>query len=179
MIDIVVRLLTNWAAQTAEHGVNAIAASLPRKNFGTAVDDKAPPHIAFFADSDDSGTARELDPPVVPALVFWGDADASVPRSSGLYTMAKQIRFAAGYVTEESADPLTSVRDCGYILRSARICFISRFNSIALSRVYRELNLVKILSVDEVNEHRVTVAVGRRKMWGLVEIKVTVVDMIS
>jgi hypothetical protein len=178
MIDVSVRLLANWAA-VATHGVNDIAATIPRKNLNSAQDDEAPPSVAFFADSDDEGTAEELDPPEVPALVFWGDADASVQRKGGLNVIAKQVRFAAGYVTDSSADALTAIRNCGYILRAGRISFMSRFNSLTLSKDYRELNGVRILSIDEVNEHRVTVAVGKRKMWGFLEIKATVIDTLS
>jgi hypothetical protein len=178
VIDISVRLLANWAA-VAVHGVNDIAASLPRTTLGTAGDDPAPPVVAFFADSDDPGTAEELDPPEVPALVFWGDADASVARTGGLNALAKQVRFAAGYVTDDHADALTAIRSCGYILRAGRISFMKRFNSQQLSKNFRELNGIRILSIDEVNEHRVTVAVGKRKMWGFLEIKATVVDTLS
>jgi hypothetical protein len=178
MIDIVVRLLAQWAA-VAEHGVNDLTAELPRKKLGTVLEDDTPPSVSFFADSDDPGTADALDPPEVPALVFWGDADASVKRQGGIYKVAKQVTFAAGFVTEETADPLTAIRNCGYVLRGARISFMSRFNSAELSKAYRDLNGVRILSIDEVNEHRVTVAVGKRKMWGFLEIKATVVDTLS
>lgn len=177
MINQVVMLLSRWAAD-AEHGVNELAQSIPRSNFAPAPDDPAPPLVAFFSDVDDAGTAREMDPPDVPALVFWGMTEADM-QPKGQLEISRKISIAAAYVTAEDADPLTAIRDCGYILRAEAISLMARFNRVNLSKSCRELNGIRITHVTDVNEYRLTASVGRRKMWGLLEINATVIETLQ
>lgn len=174
MINQVVMLLSRWAAD-ADHGVNDLAQSIPRTNFAPTPDDPAPPIVDIFSDVDDAGTAREMDPPTVPALVFWGASEADLKKKGDL-PISRRITIAAAYVTAEDADPLTAIRDCGYILRAEAISIMSRFNRVSLSAAYRELNGIRITEVTDVNEYRLTASVGRRKMWGLLEINATVIE---
>lgn len=177
MINEVVKLLERFGADP-DHGVNELAQSIPRTNLAPSPDDSAPPIVAIFSDIDDAGTAREMDPPDVPALVFWGASEADITQK-GLLPIAKKITIAAAYVTAEDADPLTTIRDCGYILRAQAISMMSRFNRVTLSAAYRELNGVRITEVTDVNEYRLTATVGRRKMWGLLEINAVAIETLS
>lgn len=176
MLDITVRLLTAWAAEPT-YGVNPMALSLPRTNLGGMPDDDAPRVVSFFSDADDRGVAENGDPPEVPALILWADSFDTV--DNRMYKTAKLVTFGVGYVTSETDDALTSTRECGYILRGARISFMRNFNSLDKSRNYRQLGGIMVVSIDECLEHRVTVAVGRRKMWGFLEVKATVVDTLA
>lgn len=171
MINETVMLMAQWAGNEF-HGVNALAALVPR-----SAGFEAPPVVSIFDDAEDRGTADDLDVPAVPALAFWGDSDVTTEHRQ--YNQAKQVAVAAAFITGEDADPLTSVRNCGYILRGARISFLSRYNSIKKSQDSRDLNGIRILSIDSVEEHRVTVAIGRRKMWGFIDIRATVVDTLT
>jgi len=78
-------------------------------------------------------------------------------------------------VTDEKADPIESEKNCGYILRGGVISF-ERFNNQSVSKDFRRLNGVKILEIRSVVEQRAPAAVGRRKMWGFLEIRVIVLD---
>lgn len=176
MLDVTVRLLTAWMG-SPEYGTNAIAATLPRTNLGGKPDDAAPRVVSFYSDADNLGVAADGDPPSVPALILWSDSFDTVKNQ--VYKTATQVTFGVGYVTGETDDALTSTRECGYILRGARISFMRHFNSLEKSKDYRQLDGIMIISIDECVEHRVTVAVGRRKMWGFLEVKTTVVDTLA
>jgi hypothetical protein len=176
MINEVIRLFARWGA-VADHGVNDLAASLPRTNFGAEPDDPAPEDVSIFSDVDDSGTARDIDPPDVPAFVLWGVSTAKIDYRG--YPLARRITVAGAYVTAEDADPLTAVRNCGYILRAGSVTYLSRYNSQSLSKDYRQHNGVLVLEVADVEEHRLTAAVGRRKMWGMLEINAIVAETLK
>lgn len=176
MINETIRLLARWGA-VAEHGINDLAAVLPRTNFGADPDDDAPQAVAIFSDVDDAGTAKDLDPPDVPAFVLWGVSTARIEARG--YPTARRITIAGAYVTAEDADPITAVRNCGYILRAGQVCFVSRYNRQSLSQDYRQHNGVLVLEIADVEEHRLTAAVGRRKMWGMLEINATVAETLK
>lgn len=174
MLDIAVRLLAAWAGHV-EHGVNELAQSFPRATLSGTVDD-APPIVTLCNDADDESVAAHLSPDKVPALMFWGDSAPDIELRG--YKIAKEVIVAAAYVTEDTADPIASVRECGYILRAGRISF-ERYNSQTLSTGFRELNGIKILKINSVTEQRMPGAVGNRKMWGFLDIRATVIETLQ
>lgn len=175
VVDAVVRLVSEFLRH-AEHGVNELAGSLPRTTLGGYPDDDAPPVVPVFNDADEKGVAANLDPPEVPALVVFSDSSASV--AAGGYKIARDVMIGVGYVTEGGVDEMIAGRACGYVLRGAQLS-LWRYNSQEKSAGMRELNGVKILEIKSVEEQRVTVAVGRRKLWGLLLVNLTVVDNLS
>jgi hypothetical protein len=179
MMDSVALLFSHWLGQMGRDGVNAIAASIPRKNIIVGEPDyPAPPLVTVVNDVEDKDVAASLDPPVVPALVVWGDSDAELALVKG-YPIAKKVRIAAAFVTAEDADALTAIRDCGFILRAARVSMFVRYNKQSLSEDYRALNGVKVLEISSVTEKRIAAAVGHRKLWGFLDISATVVETIT
>jgi hypothetical protein len=173
VLDIAVRLIAGFAAHP-DYGVNVLAQALPRSTGLATPADPAPPLVTLYNDSDDGSIAEDLDPDKVPALVFWGDSAADIEMRG--YPGAKEVVIGAGFVTAENEKPFHAVRNCGYILRAARQTF-TRYNSGDMSEGYKELNGIKIVKVNSVVEQRITAAVGRRKLWGLLEIRATVLDL--
>lgn len=173
MINETVQLLAAFAAHV-DHGVNEMAQGIPRKNLDPLKpDDPAPPILAIVDDVNDEGVAKNLDPEEVPCFMMWGDSVAQVEYKG--YKLAREVVIAGAFVTEEGADILTMERACGYILRGGMITF-GRFNHQSYSRNFRELNGIKILEIRTVTEQRIPAAVGRRKMWGFLDIRVIVVE---
>lgn len=163
-----------------EHGVNELAGSLPRATLGGYPDDDPPPTVAVFNDADEKGVAKDLDPPQVPALVVFSDSSASVVAGGAAcgYKIARDVTIGIGYVTSDGVDELIAGRACGYVLRGATLS-LWRYNSQEKSAGMRELNGIKVHEVKSIEEQRVTVAVGRRKLWGLLVVNLTVVDNLS
>ncbi len=176
MLDEVALLHSAWLA-TPDNGVNAIVAKIPRNKLGGG-QFPAPPHVHIYNDVEDPGVAASLDPPRVPALVVWGDS-AGDTKDKGNYPIAKVVVSCVAYVTDENADPLTAIRDCGLLLRAGRVSLFVRYNSAQLAKPYRSLNGITVLSVDSVGAYRITAAVGQRKMWGFLQIRSTVVETIT
>lgn len=174
MLDITVRLLAGFA-KSPDYGVNALLHNLPRQQGLGKPDDDPTPDVAIFNDSDDASVASDLDPEEVPALIFFADSAADIEVRG--YPGAKEVVIGAGYVTDEKEDALVAVRNCGYILRATRQC-MTRYNSGDMSDGYRELNGIKVAKINSVVEQRITAAVGRRKLWGLLEIRATVLDLL-
>jgi hypothetical protein len=173
VINETVQLLAAFAAHV-EHGVNVMAQGIPRKNLDPLKpDDEAPPILSIADDVNDPGVANGLDPEEVPCFMMWGDSQAAIEVRG--YKTAKEVVIAAAFVTDEKADPIAAEKACGYILRGGVITF-GRFNHQPYSRGFRELNGIKILEIRSVTEQRVVAAVGRRKMWGFLDIRVTVIE---
>lgn len=175
MLDIAVRLIAGFAKSSPDFNVNILAQALPRQTGLGTPDDEGPPLVTIYNDSDDAKIAEDLDPDEVPALIFFGDSATDITVKG--YPGAKEVIIAAGFVTAESDDALLSVRNCGYILRATRQC-MSRYDSGDKSDGYRLLNGIKVAQINGVVEHRITAAVGRRKLWGLLEIRATVLDLL-
>lgn len=176
MINETVQLLSRFATHP-DHGVNELAGSIPRKNIdATKPDDDAPPIVAIVDDVNDEGVAAALDPRDVPCIMFFGDSSAIINLPG--YRLAREVKVVAAFVTEENADPLTSERACGYLLRALQMTF-GRYNSQDLSKGYRTLNGIKVLEIKRVVEQRLSVADGRRKMWGFLDLQVIVVDTLQ
>lgn len=172
MINEVVQLLSVFAS-SAEHGVNEMAQGIPRKNVDPLKpDDTAPPVVAVVDDINDAGVAAGLDPEEVPCFMMWGDS--ALPSEYKGYKVTEVV-VAGAFVTDAHADALSSEKACGYILRGGMLTF-GRFNHQAYSKGLRELNGIKILEIRSVTEQRVPAAVGRRKIWGFLDIRVVVVE---
>lgn len=176
MLDSSVRLLASWLLHV-DHGVNEITQSLPRTALNGLPDDPAPPIVVVQNDSDDESVAKDLSPSEVPALVVWGDSSEGVTLSKS-NLIAREVAIAIGYVTSDTADDRTAIRDCGYVLRGGMLS-LRRFNSQANSAGYRELNGIKIMELTRVKEQRVTVALGRFKMWGFLEVRAIVIETLA
>lgn len=173
MINETVVLLSAFAAHP-DHGVNEMAQGIPRKNIDPLKpDEPAPPIVAIVDDQNDPGVANGLDPSEVPCFMLWGDSAPPIEYKG--YKLAKEVIIAAAFVTEENADPIASEKACGNILRGGMITF-GRFNHQSYSRSFRELNGIRILEIKSATEQRVVAAVGRRKMWGFLDIRAIVVE---
>lgn len=180
MINETVILLSHWLGNDASpDGLNQLVAAIPRINIADATPFPAPDPIAVLNDAEDKNIAANGgDPETVPALVLWGNSDPETKRISG-YPIAKSAEIVAAYITAEDADPITAIRECNLAMRATRISLFVRYNSAEKSRGQRDLNGIKVLSIDSVSEHRITAADGRRKMWGLMAIRATIVETIS
>jgi hypothetical protein len=175
MIDVTVRLLEAFFNDPV-HGINEMAQTLPRKTLDPMVDDPAPALVTVCSDLSDPDVAEKLEPAKVPAFMLFGDSAADITMRG--YKVAKEVIVAGTFVTDETADSLTSSRDCGYILRGGLLT-LGRYNSADKAGALRSLNGIKVLEISKVVEQRVTVAVGRRKMWGFLAIHATVVESLS
>lgn len=173
MINETVQLLSAFAANL-EHGVNEMAQGIPRKNIDPLKPDgEAPPIVPILDDQNDPGVANGLDPEEVPCFMMWGDSAPPIEYKN--YKIAREVIVAGAFVTAENADPLEAERVCGIILRGGMLTF-GRFNHQGYSRSFRELNGIKILEIKSATEQRVVAAVGRRKMWGFLDIRAIVVE---
>jgi hypothetical protein len=173
VINEVVQLLSKFAVDPA-NGLNAAVSIIPRANVDPLLPDyPAPPVVPVLDDVTSPGVAANLDPEKVPCFMMWGDSQVQVEYRG--YKTAREVVIAGAFVTAEDADPIFSERTCGYILRGGVISF-QRFNSQSVSRSFRSLNGVKILEIKSVVEQRVTAAVGRRKMWGFLDIRVIALE---
>lgn len=132
-----------------------------------------PKPVHVFVDLDIGG----IDPPKTPALVFWMDSSADI-ELKGLHRVAKEVMVAVGYITDDAEKEERALSDCGLILRATEIG-LKRFNSQGMSLGFRELNGIKIHSVEKVSEQRVTTAKGKRKLWGVLFVPVVAVDSIT
>lgn len=176
MLNETVQLVAEFF-RSAEHGVNVMAQTIPRKNIDPLKpDDAAPPILTVVDDVNDPGVAANLDPAEVPCLMVWGDSTTQVDFKG--YKLAREVVIAAAFVTTEDADPLAMEKACGYILRGGRLT-MGRFDSQAIARNFRELNGIRVMQVQNVTEQRIPVAVGRRKMWGFLDIRLIVVESLQ
>ena len=175
MIDSIVRLVAQWL-QHPEHGVNVLAAKLPRTNLA-GPDDDAPPTVAILNDADDEHAARGvMEVEDVPALVVFSDADSDRPVKG--YLIAKDVTVGIAFVTDDRVDSVASTRNCGYLLRAAVIS-LSRFNVQATAGTARQLNGISIEQILRIEEQRITGTLGNRKCWGFLVAHVGAVDQYS
>lgn len=175
MINDTVRLLEAFF-KSPDHGINAMAQGIPRAGLLGADPDPAPPIITVCSDMSDAGVAEKIEPAEVPAFMLFGDSSADTKMQG--YKIAKEVIVAGTYVTDEGADSIAAVRDCGYILR-AGLLTLGRYNSSEKAGALRVLNGLRVMEISKVVEQRVTVAVGRRKMWGFLAIHATVVETLQ
>jgi hypothetical protein len=172
MMSEVVRLLSKFS-EHVEHGINEMASTLPRTNL-SGPDDPAPPTLTMYNSEDDKDIAAAFDPPKVPAWILWGDSSFDV-KLNGRYKIGKEIIIGAAFVTADDADPYVSNRQCNLFMRGGIICY-QRYNSQDKAGALRQLNGIFVHEVSSVTEQRITAAVGRRKLWGMLEIHVIAVD---
>jgi hypothetical protein len=172
VINETVQLISAFAGNV-NHGINEMAQGIPRRNINPAKpDDAAPPLVTIVDDINDEGVAKGLDPEEVPCFMFWGDSSSPLDYKGYKVT---EVVIAGAFVTDASADPLSMEKACGYILRGG-ILTLGRFNNQTFSQGFRELNGIKILEIKSVTEQRIPAAVGRRKLWGFLDIRVIVVE---
>lgn len=179
MIDVVVELVAAWLGHT-EHGMNAIAATLPRLRIDTndpTDTDDAPPTVPIYTDARDAGVAKDLVPPESPAVIVFARFDEDEPVKNG-YQGSKDVTVYASFVTNDGADALTASRTRNALYRAIRASLV-RMNDIDESRAFRELNFVQIDKIDRIREERVTEAVGSTLYWGLMEIHVWAIDGVA
>jgi hypothetical protein len=175
MLDVAVRLVDAWL-QHAEHGLVELATTLPRTNLGGRPDDEAPPIPTFYNDADQLALMDEKGPDVVPAWVTWGDSQWNVPLRG--HKIARECILGSAFITDDQQDETLMNRACGYLMRGGMLS-LSRFNSQTLSKEFRTLNGVTIHEISSVTEQRISAAVGRRRLWGLLEIHAIVVETYS
>src|SRR5688572_17761006 len=96
----------------------------------------------------------------------------------GLHRKARAVTMCMAYITAAEEDEKRARSGVGCILRAGQICF-KRYNSQPSSVGYRALNGIKVHEVQGIEEQRVNVAVGRRKMWGFLIIPVIVADSVT
>jgi len=175
MIRVAVELLAAFS-KLPEHGANAIAATLPRAKFGGG-QWPAPRPMKIFDDVNDAEIAAALDPKEVPCLMFWGDSQTDAPATK-LYRVAKNVTIACAYVTDSGESPERANSESGLVLRAEALS-LHRYNHQENSKGYRELNGIRVFEVTSVAQQDVTATVGRRKMWGFLEIRAIVGETLS
>jgi hypothetical protein len=155
MLTVVEQLVTEWF-KDAPHGVNAIAAQLPRarrtaRKDGAMVDD-APPTVDIYC-----------------------AADSEKVRKTNGYRPAGEIPIAVFFMVDEAADDQAASDAAGYIMRACKLS-LARFNSERLAGSARSLNDVKITRVVRVTEHRIPESNGRYKTPAFLEVIVAATD---
>lgn len=169
MINEVTQLMTRWARHEV-HGVNALIPSVFR-----SPGHPEPKPVVIYNDVDDKQIADNFDPPESPALVIVADSDADTPVI--LHRTQQDLpRFlvAMVYIVRDPESEMQARRDAGYVLGAAYESLV-RFNQPKLSSPgsgevpdYRSwYDKVKVHDVLELSEHRVTGAVGRSKLIGV------------
>jgi hypothetical protein len=171
MLDIVERLVAAWLGH-ATHGVNAIAAQLPRAMIGGG-SDPAPPTVAIYCPAESESAAIKLEPESAPALMV-AALVATDAQAKG-YRVAREIPIAVFFMVDDSADTNTANRAAGYIMRAAALS-MARYNSERIAGSYRALNGIKVHSVIRTTQHRATESNGRYKTPAFLEIVVAASD---
>lgn len=171
MLDIVERLVAAWLGHET-HGVNAIAAALPRDMIGGG-SDPAPPSVAIYCPAESESAATTLEPESAPALVVCALV-ATDAQAKG-YRVAREVPIAAFFMVEDSADTRASNRAAGYIMRATALS-MARYNSERIALNYRALNGIKVHHVLRTTQHRATESNGRYKTPAFLEIVVAASD---
>ena len=175
MIDTVVRLVASWLAHPT-HGVNVLAAKIPRTNISGPAD-PAPPAVTIVNDADDAHAALNvMSVEQVPALVVWGDSHTDRPLKG--YATAKDVIIGIGFVTDDQQDAVRMNHACGQIMRAAVIS-LARFNVDSIAGSARSLNGIDIMAVGSVEEQRITAMQQNRKLWGFLLPHLWAVDRYS
>lgn len=185
MVDETATLLDRWSRHP-EHGVNALAANLPRFKMslaGVILADEwpAPTPVDLYLNLEDDGTAEELDPPTTPAFLTWGEGQ---PTEIDLKDTRRDIHgfaiiIGTAFVTAGDVDAAKAAREAGAYLRANRISF-KRFNNQTLSSGYRELDDIRIVQLRHVASQKVPgLPVGNSKLWGFNVTQALVVDRLT
>lgn len=175
MINAAVRLLSGFCKHP-EHGINEMASTLPRQVFGSQTPPAAPPAVQIYNDVDDKSVATDLTAPSLPAVILWGDSSAPIKMHG--YKIARNVIIIVAFVATESEDDLVMNSASGYILRGGLLT-LGRYNNQEKSAGYRELDGIRILEISNVEEERVTMAVGVQKLWGWLKVSASVVETFS
>lgn len=168
MIGSVVVMVDRWL-KSAQFGVNNLLGGVPRNrppgDVGGAY--PLPDLLNIYCDQEDSDTATDWNPPVKPALAVWGDSSARIELRG--YPTARSVVIGCAFVTESGVDAAESNRVCEYYLRAVMMSF-EAYGIERLSKLYRELNGVKVLKVNDLTDQRIVqgATVGSGKMWGFV-----------
>ncbi len=171
MLTIVERLVTAWLGH-ATHGVNAIAAQLPRERIGGGSDD-APETVAIYCAADSPSVAKSMEPESAPALVVRAIVSPDEPAKG--YRLSGEIPIAVFFMVDDTADDQTANDTAGYVMRAAKLS-LARFNSERLAGSARALNDVKIHKVLRTTEHRIPESNGRYKTPAFLEVIVAASD---
>ncbi len=185
MVDETAMLLDRWSRH-AEHGVNALAANLPRRKMsvaGVILADEwpAPAPVDLYIDQEDAGTAAELDPPTTPAFLTWGEGEPLEVELKDRHSNARAFAIIIGtaYVTAADVDAAKATREAATYLRANRISFL-RFNTQSLSNGYRELNDIRVEQLRHVASQKVPgLPVGNSRLWGFNVTQALVVDRLT
>lgn len=160
------------------YGLVAMAATLPLNRIGGGTD-PAPGAINVYTDVDDKGVAKTLVPPESPAIVVFAETRAvEIGSRRQRQRQPRPMVLAIAYVTDDEADELHAQQQCDLFLR-AGILMLDKYNEQAASSGFRDLNGVRVLEVTNVIERSVTVANETSKMWGWLEVHLSVVDSIA
>ena len=174
MIVETTRLVDRWLRHP-EYGVAAMLTLVPRSIPGGG-EDPIPETPIIYNDTEHEEVAAEIDPPGKRSLVLFIDSELDTDARDKHRQIATGLQVVVAYISKE-VPPLVAVREGGYVLRAVRMS-LTRYNSQDLSAGYREVNGVKIASVNNMTQQRVAGAVGRSQLWGFVLAAVTVIDSI-
>jgi len=176
MIRESVQLIAAFLAD-ATYGINAMAADLPRDKIGGGSED-APGTVNIYNDRDDAGVAKNLTPPEFPSIIVFGETREVADGFDDKPQTPHPITIAIGYVTNDGADELTSQAACAILIRAAKRS-LRRYNTQTASAGYRELNGIRVMKVTKALERFVTVVAEQTKLWGWLEVHLTVVDGVA
>jgi hypothetical protein len=171
MIVEVTRLMDRWLK--SEKGVQKWLPSISRFT-PEGTEDPMPEIPAIYNDIEDECVAAELDPVKVPALVIFCDSAPETKAQNERRLVARNVLVTVAYITRDTP-ALKASRDGGYVLRAIRRSLVE-FNSLQESREFRDLNGIKILAIDTIEQQRVAANLGRSELWGFVMAGLTVID---
>jgi hypothetical protein len=171
------QLLAAFLADST-YGINAMAADLPRTILGSSTTAPAPPTVNIYNDVDDAGVAKNLTPPEFPSMIVFGETREVSDSNDDKAITPHPIVVAVGFVTNDSADEQTSQAACSLLLRAGRRS-LRRYRQQRASANYRDLNGIRVMDVTAVRERRVTAVAETVKLWGWLEVHLTVVDGIA
>ena len=155
-----------------------MAATLPRDRVGGGTD-AAPGSVHVFTDVDDKGVAKTLTPPESPAIIVFAETRAvELGNRRQRQRQPRPMVLAIAYVTNDEADELAAQQQCDLFLR-AGVLTLDKYNDQTASAGFRDLNGVRVLEVANVVERTVTIANETSKLWGWLEVHLSVVDGIA
>jgi hypothetical protein len=165
------RMITAWLGH-ATHGVNAIAAQIPRDKIGGGTY-PAPPTVALYCAADSKKVRVSMEPESAPALVIRALLAPDEPAKG--YRPSGEIPIAVFFMVDEKADDQTASDAATYILRAAKLS-LARFNSERLAGSARTLNDIRITKIVRTTEHRIPESNGRYKTPAFLEVIVAATD---
>jgi hypothetical protein len=162
-------IMERWLKDST-YGVNALLNAVPR-----SPEHNLPTPVAIYTDLSDEDVAADRDPNVVPALVVVVDsATSSRPVQGRPAVEMDSVTVAIAYVDRDRS-LIRSKLDGGYTLRAVR-------QSMTLLQAcrddnYRVLNKIKLITVNQITEYRVTGTVGRSTLLGFILVEVHIQDL--